>query len=445
MSLRSRLLVTVALALLGGMTLGCLLTIWEARISVSREVDAALAVGRQTVSGAVEEAARNGYPAADLRRLVADFNGNRHIIASLTGLDGAVAAVSTLAPADDTVPSWFGSGIGVAPVSVVLPLPEPAAPFASIRLSTDPRNEVAEVWRSFLDAAIVILALCIAAGGFIWWSIGRTLQPLAELSSALESVAAGRFDARLAGGPLPETRSIAAAFNRMAGELAAARERNIALHGKLLTAQEAERADIARDLHDDIGPLLFAINVDTAAAEQASRQREPERGQAALRSIRESTQALQLRIRGIVNRLRPIGLAELGLDRAVLGLAEFWQRLHPQIRFSLALPDTPRALDEAVALAAYRILQEAVTNAVRHGRPAEVRIAVQEEHQPGSTLVVSVEDDGAGGVPEAGFGLLGMHERARAAGGTFAAGPRPCGGFAVTARLPLPVLAEATP
>ncbi|BFO21327.1 hypothetical protein SHKM778_77150 [Streptomyces sp. KM77-8] len=113
-------------------------------------------------------------------------------------------------------------------------------------------------------------------------------------------------------------------------------------------------------------------------------------------------------------------------------------RVEPAVRVAGPVPP-------AVGAAAYRVVQEALTNAVRHAGPEPaVRVELREE---GGVLRLSVTDDGTGPTPggTSGFGLVGMRERARSVGGTLDAGPRPGGGFEVTASLPLtPATREGT-
>jgi len=437
MTLRMRLLWSMTFALLAGAVLGCALTFWQARQSISTELHAALAVGRQTVASELDAIAAASDREAELRRMVSDFDGNRHIWASLIGSDGARLASSSVAPTEAAAPHWFGWTIGAERTEIEIPIPVVVPGIRGIRLETDPRNELGEIWRSFGDTMVAIVALSALASLLIWWGITRALRPLAEFSAALRSVGEGRFDARLSAGGIPEIRPIAEAFNRMAADLATARQRNLALYRRLLTAQEAERAEIARDLHDDIGPLLFAINIDTAAGERAAGAGDAAEAQRSAQAVRETVQQMQVRVRGIVDRLRPVGLAELGLGRAIESLAGFWRRLQPAVEFRLDLPDDIE-VGGSCSITAYRIVQEAVSNALRHARPGIVSVAIHVEGDPPGVLVVRIADDGDGAAPiEPGFGLLGMEERVRAAGGELDVTLVPGSGVTVTARLPV--------
>ncbi|MEI9983159.1 MAG: LapD/MoxY N-terminal periplasmic domain-containing protein [Aliidongia sp.] len=164
-------------------------------------------------------------PALDLRRLIAAFDGNRHIRIALIGEDGDPVAQSSLASAD-RAPKWFVRLIGVPPEIERIELPRSAAPIRALRLETDSRNEVSEVWNALRETAALIAMLALSSGLLIWWAITRVLRPLATLSAALRSVRRRRIRGAPAAGALPETQVIATAFNRMAQDLSAARERN---------------------------------------------------------------------------------------------------------------------------------------------------------------------------------------------------------------------------
>ncbi|MEI9983158.1 MAG: histidine kinase [Aliidongia sp.] len=161
----------------------------------------------------------------------------------------------------------------------------------------------------------------------------------------------------------------------------------------MLTAQEAERKDLARDLHDDIGPLLLAVSIDAAAAEGMIAADAPD-AVPALRSIGETVGEAQQHIRAIVNRLRPIGLAEFGLCRAVENLAAFWQRRHPAGRLRPRIGRGLRGLGRLAEITAFRIVQEALNNALRHGEPSQIRIAFRFEAD--GAFAVEISDDGRG-------------------------------------------------
>ncbi|NEE04281.1 sensor histidine kinase [Phytoactinopolyspora halotolerans] len=199
-----------------------------------------------------------------------------------------------------------------------------------------------------------------------------------------------------------------------------------------------ERLRIARELHDALGHTISLINVQASAALHRM-EKDPEQAGAALGTIKESSQEALQELRTTLGVLRQVDeeaptapaprlsrLADL-VDRA--GGGEFSVELH-------VVGEPPPALPQAVDLAGYRIVQEALTNVARHSgaRTTTVRVRYSADE-----VVLEIADDGRGASPSAGVGsgILGMTERAGSVGGELHAGPRPGGGFEVRARLPL--------
>ena len=145
------------------------------------------------------------------------------------------------------------------------------------------------------------------------------------------------------------------------------------------------------------------------------------------------------RVRDILGRLRPTQLVELGFRAAVDDLVDFWRARRPDIGFDIDLPAEDDSLPEPVRETIYRIVQESLSNAVRHGRPS--RIAIQVAFDGGEQVVARISDNGAAEGPAptgAGFGLVGMRERVEALGGALTIARGLDGwGWSVTARLPL--------
>ena len=128
--------------------------------------------------------------------------------------------------------------------------------------------------------------------------------------------------------------------------------------------------------------------------------------------------------RRVLERLRPVGLAELGLRQALEALLRPWRELHPDVRIEAAISPALGATGETADLTIYRIVQEALTNVFRHAGATSVNVTIEPAGQPGQDgrgcARVKVSDNGRGMEPDQklGFGLVGMRERILALGGT---------------------------
>lgn len=223
-------------------------------------------------------------------------------------------------------------------------------------------------------------------------------------------------------GDLARHLAVALAAVRLAGEVQESRER-------LVLAREEERRRLRRDLHDGLGPGLAAIGVrlDLIAAGAPAALREP------LAEVGGLTRELVGDVRRIVHDLRPSALDELGLDGALEDLTlDLDGEAAVSVEIGRPLPELPAAVE----VAAYRIAQEALTNAVKHAGASRIGVAVSTAD---GDLVLRIHDDGRGlpGTLVEGVGSSSMRERAAELGGTLTRTSGPGGGTTVEAVLPL--------
>lgn len=215
-----------------------------------------------------------------------------------------------------------------------------------------------------------------------------------------------------------------------------AHNRELAL--QLIEVQERERLVLARELHDELAQHCTAIRVEAAYLRHAD---DATALKASAGSISESSRQLLDSLRGILRRLRPVELDELGLEAAVRALASRCAArtgLHCRVESSGELG----GLGPSVDMAVYRVAQEALSNVERH---AQARRAVLQLRRQGDALELRIEDDGCGFAPDRpsrGLGLLGASERAAQLGGDLSTGASPLGGAALCLRVPVWPVAE---
>jgi signal transduction histidine kinase len=199
---------------------------------------------------------------------------------------------------------------------------------------------------------------------------------------------------------------------------------------------QAARLELARELHDVVGSAVCMISLQAAAAAQLLPER-PEQALEALSEIRRASGDVLHDLREILNSMR--STAAGASDRApgaehIGRLADAAESagIHTRVTVSGRLRPLPAAVD----LAAYRIVQESLTNVLRHSSAGSASVLVAYDRD---ALRVEVEDDGVGreDSKDSGFGIVGMRERATELGGALEAGPRAEGGFRVRATLPL--------
>jgi signal transduction histidine kinase len=202
-------------------------------------------------------------------------------------------------------------------------------------------------------------------------------------------------------------------------------------------AASDERARIARELHDVVAHSVGVMVVQAQGARNVL-DRDPERARAALQSIEDTGRGALADVRRALGVLRePGGGAALAPQPGVEDLdALVDQARGTGLAVEVAVEGASRPLPTGVGLSAYRIVQEALTNTIKHAGAAHVRIAISYGERD---LELEITDDGArrAAADGAGHGLLGMRERVALYGGDLSAGPRRAGGFAVQARIPI--------
>ncbi|OPG13387.1 sensor histidine kinase [Microbispora sp. GKU 823] len=222
-------------------------------------------------------------------------------------------------------------------------------------------------------------------------------------------------------------------------------------HAAALRAQEvaeavtAERLRIARELHDMVAHSIGVITIQAGVGSRVIQTQPAEAGEA-LRAIEATSRQTLSSLRRTLVAPRQAGGGAIGSERSPLapspGLADVEQlaavTADAGVRVDVRRSGEQRPLPADIDLAAYRIVQEALTNVVRHAGTGHCRVAIDFGDEE---LSVEVVDDGCGAIGNGsahGFGIVGMRERAGLLNGHLSAGPRPEGGFRVAARLPLP-------
>jgi two-component system sensor histidine kinase UhpB len=439
-SLRLRLIRTVALVLLATLAFGALLTYWHAQNKIEVELSSGIGVAESTTRLAVDDAARSPDPREGLRRVVHAFDGNRHVRAALLDPSGQEIDTSkVLAPDDDEAPEWLFS-ILTQPIKIVrVPLPAPLTKYGMVLLESDQRSETAEVWNDMKLSLTTLATFCGLVLGLIYWTLGRVLQPFDALSQGFERIGKGDYTARVTETGPRELARLCANFNLMAGELGRSEERNLKLNEQLATVQDEERAELARDLHDEVSPLLFSIDVDATAINRLAKGDSwSDPASVHAEAIREAVGQIKSQVKSILGRLRPAVLLDLGLSHAIENLVAYWQARRPDIAFALDLPEY--GWGPPVDATIHGVVREALSNAMQHSEPTKLDISVRAE---GQMIVVRINDDGGGlskpSAVQGSFGLLHMRERVVANGGRFVVANRNDGrGVSVRAELPIP-------
>jgi len=432
MSLKFRVLGSIAALLILSLLAGAVLLSVHAHALVDLEVRTAFNGAAQTVRDTLRSDVQH---TVTLREVVSSFQGQRHVRAALVNETGKVIVQSDIGPLSDQAPAWFARLMTPPPLTTRIPIALPGYPCVVVLTSVS-SSEIAEVWGHVRDAFVIMLLFCVSAMAVVSLAVGAASRFLDRFQTGLQAISDSRYETRLDVKGPPEFARLIQGFNHMASQLSAFSHTNRKLYAQLQNAQEEERAEIARDLHDEVGPYLFALQVDAKAIGKIDM---PEASRLSA-SVREAVIHIQRHVRDILRHLRPVTQLEFGLEAAVGDLIGFWTRRNPEIVFERNVR-LQSALERRHEEAAYRIVQEAVSNAVRHGSPKLIRVDIQSSAEQ---LTVMVQDDGGGAKPSAEdgislgqAGLAGMRERVLALKGRLDIDNVPGRGVRLCAVLPL--------
>jgi two-component system sensor histidine kinase UhpB len=320
---------------------------------------------------------------------------------------------------------------------------------ARLIIQTNPTRAVLDGWDNLLDILFAELTLFLLADLLILWLVDRWLEPLEKIQYGLRELGQGDHKVRLPPLPGKEAGEMGRAFNRMAhaveeniqvrqasaeaqARLDAQRDFTKLLHARI----EEERAALALELHDELGQSLTAIrSIAKSLMQHPNVAGSPIEQHAKM--LFDTAGMTSDAMHRMIPRLRPIKLEGMGLVDAVRDLLTQSQQNNPNLRLDLAVSGELSAMDDELELTAYRIVQEAVTNIIRHAQAsrAHVTIEVREER-----LHLSIADNGIGAQTlkrDGHYGVRGMQERAESHGGMIEFIPSNEGGLEVQAIFPL--------
>lgn len=347
-----------------------------------------------------------------------------------------------------TPPRWFASIVPIflgSHAEVVRPVSPRAASAGTVVATPDTAAAISLAWEYVLNVIDVALLMAAAIALLASLAIAHALAPARAIVTALQRMARGQYRTRLPRFRSMELAMIGSAVGELGGRLEEATEQRAALTRRLIEIRGDERRALARELHDEFGQnlsaiLAFADTIETASARENRDDRDDGIAQDA-RMISQATHHLMASLRDALKRLRNPLPEELGLEASLVNLVDSWRSqsaARPTIQLDLRGDLTD--ISGPAATTAYRVAQECLTNALRHGTAREISLRIERRAGEDNALLIRVEDDGGGDAERvarsAGFGLTGIRERVTAAGGSLSILPAR-GGLSVAATIPL--------
>jgi two-component system, NarL family, sensor histidine kinase UhpB len=428
-SIRTQLLLVLIALSVFAWLIGGAVTILQAQKSTRIEVNAAMELAEALVRDAIPLVQRSASPVEVMASIPAQVGTLRHIRISVRDTsDAPIEAVSpkAFAPQRKDVrppaPAWFAALIAPPVDSRRVPVVSEGRPLGSIVLSSAPGDEIAEVWDNATALAKVALVIGIGGIGLLYLLFGHVLAPLRSFAAGLLDLGRSDYTVRL---PRPKTQElavIAERFNSLASVLDSMRAENRRLSKRLISAQDDERRQTALDLHDEVGPYLFGLKVNTTSLANSLAGTPLESRAREMLTMIEGLQSIN---RSILNRLRPMALGQVPVVELLSALVGERAGQHPELPIAFSSAGLLPSYGESIDLTLYRCVQEGLTNIARHAKAKRASVTITHRNDLACTednaaqLTLTIADDGRGidTHVQKGIGMQGMQERVQALGG----------------------------
>jgi two-component system, NarL family, sensor histidine kinase UhpB len=447
MSIRFRLNVLMVtllslalLALLGAMVM-------SAGPRIRAENDSMMRLAKEFVETAVESLQGTSDPGERLAVMLAGLRDLRHV--RIYRAEQPLATAATDAGGAG-VHDWLAE-FAQPEHRIEVPVIVNGHNFGELVIAPQASDESAEIFDSIVKFSVIGTVFAVATLLLMSLMIARLLKPIMTFGEALMELHSGKYDVAVPEGGPPEVADISRKLNRLAATLKVTVSENRRLAERIVCVQDEERKDLARELHDELGPYLFAIRAGASMIRAEIEKDVPDKPKLTqsctiLLDRIETMQRTNLRV---LQKLRPIGLEEIGLEAKLDSLVAMWRENHPEVDINLDFSEATPERDETSNLTIYRIVQEGLTNAFRHADASTIEISIEPISPYGDipatrngnrppSLKVSVTDNGKGLAEQVkpNYGIAGMSERVWATGGDLRIVNRPGGGVTLEAWLP---------
>lgn len=407
MDLRRRLVGYLGALLAGLFLMALLINLYSLRSDINAELAASEQLARILLDASNLDHQQPPEEAIGRLRTLIDAAPLRHLRISVDQPEGQAST--------DTTGSRLAQLLGIT---------TPSPPVEQVKLGQQTLyitpNPVSEIEERVGDTVRLCITLLLFSGATLlvaWWSADRALTPVRELEAGLQRLAHGEPDAALPQFDLREFRQVAGAIDQLASALNTSRAAQKQLSRQLIEVQEEERRTLARELHDETGQTLTAIGVTAAFLERNAETLDSRQIVEFAQELRRDVRTNGEQLRAMLKRLRPHGMDANGVGAALRELIASWQQREVSIDFRLEMPAGLPKMAEEQALVLYRVVQEALTNVVRHSEAQHCVVLIRPEN---GRLHLEINDDGKG-LPAAGEirrgGLLGIEERLEMVGG----------------------------
>ena len=436
MSLRYQINLHIFVSSLFILLLGGSITIWHAKNVTEEEVTSSIGMAKQLIKLGFSQSPKVELNESDWLPHLYSLEGTRHLSIQLKSSSGAIIKFPQKKhrPKKQSPPQWFIGLVSGDYAKVEHKIIARDGQQHTFIIKADPLDEMTEVWQESITFFSILCLLILFTFLAINLAFNKALKSIAVIVESLKVIETGHYEQKLPEFSVTEYANIAQAINHMTGVMAETQQQNRALTQHSLEIQEEERRRLSQELHDELGQSLTAIKVMAVTANH-----EKSDITEITASITQVCDHLIAVVRNMMHQLHPLILTDLGLKAALEDVVNQWSDRNPEIRIEINCIDEVNQLDNKVTIQIFRIIQECLTNIIRHAEAEEVKIDIFYKHDQQKILHIMVADNGQGCDVEtlsSGFGLRSMQERVKTLGGKFHIQSELHKGMTIVAKIP---------
>ena len=415
MSLKLRLILIVNFLLFVAIFIGFFSVVFTSKNAVRSEIESSLKLAEFSIKTGIQKNP-DLYLFQDNLLGLKDLDLIRHLSIQLLDSDGNIVDENKNLNTEVHIPMWFQNILDIYSKDLEIldfPLMQYGDQIGAVKVIPNPIYEYEEIWQQFKNGLIIVMLFFVFVNLSIFFLFGKIISPINLLIQGFRNLEQGKYKNNKENFGISELDILRVKLNQLTIKLKKNDKRIHELNQKLISIQEQEKKEISRDLHDEIGQSLAAIQVQAAAIKTSRKAN----AQADL--IISTTKDLMQQTRNLIKRLSLSIIDDLGIEDALIDLIKNWSRrtLCKNINVNVDLPDSKifkSQLNETV----YRLTQEALTNMSKHSRPKEVLISV---HRNDNVIHLSFMNNGLlkRTKKTSGIGILGMQERVKNLSGSF--------------------------
>jgi len=410
MSLKLRLIFIVNFLLFVAIFIGFFSVVFTSKNAVRSEIESSVRLAQYSIQSGIQKNPEL-YLFQDNLLGLKDLKSIRHLTIQLLDKNKNIIDENISSKEFNRSPAWFQNILDLYSKDLKpqeIPLRQYGEQVGSVLIIPNPTYEYDEIWQQFKNGLLIAAIFFVFVNIAIYFLFEKIIVPIENLITGFHNLEQGRYKKNNESFGISELDILRVKLNQLIGKLKKNDDKIHQLNQKLISIQEQEKKEISRDLHDEIGQSLAAIQVQAAAIKTMQKSKNS-LNQAD--SIIQTTKDLMGQTRNLIKRLSLTIIDDLGLEDSLIDLYSSWIKKsgYKNTHCRISLPNH-KQFSNLLKETIFRLTQEALTNINKHARPKKIDISIQENNK---SIYMEFINDGIVRKTKKtnGIGLLGMAER----------------------------------